>query len=115
MYTCEYFTLTDLDIEKLEGIFPHVDVKDELKKMAGWLWANSNKRYKNYKRFIFNWLNRVKGVTKSTVSDRHYDNIKRKQRREMVENDPEELKRVSAQVQADLKNLGSRFNMDNYI
>jgi hypothetical protein len=32
------------------------DIGNELKKMDIWLDANPHKRYKNYKKFIVNWL-----------------------------------------------------------
>lgn len=41
--------------EKLIKVF-HIDIGNEIKKMDLWLWANPNKRYKKYTRFIANWL-----------------------------------------------------------
>lgn len=35
-----------------------IDIGKELRKMDLWLWANPNKRYRNYKRFIVNWIAR---------------------------------------------------------
>ncbi len=53
----EYFK--DLDkkeilAEKLIRVYCF-DIGNEIKKMDLWLWANPNKRYKNYTRFIVNW------------------------------------------------------------
>jgi hypothetical protein len=38
--------------------FPACDIEAELMKMAEWLKANPEKRKKNYRKFIFNWLSR---------------------------------------------------------
>lgn len=45
-------------IKKLYWVY-HIDIGNEIKKMDLWLWANPNKRYKNYTRFIVGWIARV--------------------------------------------------------
>lgn len=41
--------------DKLVYVF-HFDIGNEIKKMDLWLDANPHKRYKQYKKFIVNWL-----------------------------------------------------------
>ena len=48
-------------INKWKEAFPNCNVDLELKKMEVWLVANPKKRYKNYEKFIVNWLSRAKG------------------------------------------------------
>lgn len=43
--------------EKLIQVY-NFDIGNEIKKMDLWLYGNENRRKKNYKRFIINWLNR---------------------------------------------------------
>lgn len=37
--------------------YPALKIDTELAEMDQWLWANPNRRKKNYPRFIVNWLN----------------------------------------------------------
>lgn len=61
-----YFDFTEYSFknipEKLVSIwreaFPACDINHELKKMTSWLIANPEKKKKNYKRFINNWLSK---------------------------------------------------------
>jgi hypothetical protein len=60
MNRSEYLkTLKDKEVlaEKLIKVYC-IDIGNEIKKIDLWLYANPNKRYKNYKRFIVNWLSR---------------------------------------------------------
>lgn len=51
--------LKDADyLRRLREAYPDLDLDRELKKMQAWLEANPRRRYRNYKRFIVNWLNR---------------------------------------------------------
>ena len=51
--------------------YPACDIDQELRKMREWLLANPEKRKKNYRRFIVNWLVKAqdKGGTKSSYQD----------------------------------------------
>jgi hypothetical protein len=42
----------------LAAAYPDVNIPAQINRMTVWLIANSNKRYKNYKRFIQGWLSR---------------------------------------------------------
>lgn len=46
------------DKKRWQDTYPYCDVELELKKMADWLLSNPNKKKKNYRRFITNWLSR---------------------------------------------------------
>lgn len=46
-------------LDRLTRDFPRVDVENELSKMSAWLRANSNRRKRDYARFITNWLSRA--------------------------------------------------------
>lgn len=48
-------------VEKWRLAFPGVDVEGELRKMEVWLEANPERRKKNMKRFIVNWLAKTHG------------------------------------------------------
>ena len=51
--------LNDSDyIQKLKETYSDLDVERELGKMRVWLDANPRHRYRNYKRFVVNWLNK---------------------------------------------------------
>jgi len=52
--------------------YPACDIDQELRKMREWLLANPDKKKKNYRRFIVNWLvkNQDKGGTKSSYEDK---------------------------------------------
>ena len=62
----KFFNIKDKDIEGWEEAYPACDITAELKKMREWLLANPEKRKKNYRRFIVNWLIRTqeKGGTR---------------------------------------------------
>jgi len=56
--------------------YPACDVDLELLKMGQWLLANPQKRKKNYRRFITNWLNRTQdsgGTRKEKARQDSYD------------------------------------------
>jgi len=51
---------TDADFwNALAAAYPDQDIPMQINRMAAWLIANPNKRYKNYKRFIQGWLSRA--------------------------------------------------------
>ena len=62
----KFFNIKDKDIEGWKEAYPACDIASELKKMREWLLANPEKRKKNYRRFIVNWLIRTqeKGGTR---------------------------------------------------
>lgn len=59
MFECEYFQVTDEQIEKYEYAYPAVNVLQEMRKMEVWLDANPERRKKKYERFIVNWLGKA--------------------------------------------------------
>lgn len=62
----KFFNIKDEDIQGWQDAYPACDVDSELRKMREWLLANPEKKKKNYRRFIVNWLIRTqdKGGTK---------------------------------------------------
>lgn len=50
--------VTEEDVAMYEGLYPALDVRQELRQMLGWLDANPKRRKKNTKSFITNWLGR---------------------------------------------------------
>jgi hypothetical protein len=59
--TFKFENISEEKINKWKEAFPNCNVDLELKKMEAWLVANPKKRYKNYEKFIVNWLSRAKG------------------------------------------------------
>lgn len=53
-------------LDELQEAYPDLDLARELKRMRAWLDANPRHRYRNYKRFIVNWLNKEVRHTKRT-------------------------------------------------
>lgn len=62
----KFFNIKEKDFQGWEEAYPACSIKAELQKMREWLLANPEKRKKNYRRFIVNWLVRTqdKGGTK---------------------------------------------------
>ena len=62
----KFFNIKDKDIEGWKEAYPACDITGELRKMREWLLANPDKKKKNYRRFIVNWLIRTqdKGGTR---------------------------------------------------
>jgi len=73
--TRKWENITPEDIQVWVDAYPACNVRAELKKMRAWLLANPDKRKKNYKRFIINWLNRQqdRGGTGGTKKARKTD------------------------------------------
>jgi hypothetical protein len=57
--TRSWENITDEDVSIWEKAYPAVDITQELSKMADWLISNPDKKKKNYRRFITNWLSRT--------------------------------------------------------
>jgi hypothetical protein len=57
--TRSWENITDEDVSIWEKAYPAVDITQELSKMADWLISNPEKKKKNYRRFITNWLSRT--------------------------------------------------------
>lgn len=55
------FPVNERDVEKYQGLYPAVDVEQELRNMLGWLEANPAKKKtkSGIKRFITGWLSRT--------------------------------------------------------
>ena len=74
--------ITEKDTAIWEEAYPAVDIKQELLKIKAWLVSNPEKKKKNYKRFINNWLVKVqdKGGNKKNTTEIEesgkYKNIK---------------------------------------
>ncbi len=56
VYRCEWFDVSEWQMEEFERMFPGVPIECELLKMTGWLRVNPNRRKKNYPKFIYGWL-----------------------------------------------------------
>lgn len=54
------YTIYQDDVDKWKGLYPAVDVEQELKKMIGWLDANPTRRKtkSGIKKFINGWLSK---------------------------------------------------------
>jgi len=67
-----FLYITAKDIGLWEKAYPACDISTELHKMADWLVSNPEKRKKNYRRFITNWLSRTqeKGGSKFNKTDK---------------------------------------------
>ena len=57
--TGKWENITEKDKELWREAYPACDIKLELAKMADWLLSNPDKKKKNYRRFITNWLSRT--------------------------------------------------------
>ena len=55
------FEVFDSDVQEWSKIYPAVDIKQELRKMKGWLDANPTRRKtrRGVRRFVNNWLSRT--------------------------------------------------------
>lgn len=60
-FACEYFNVSDAELNLFEETYPGVPVEVELQKAAVWLWANPNRPKKQMRRFITNWLAKTHG------------------------------------------------------
>ena len=56
--TGEWENIPEEDIDRWKKTYPACDIRQELLEMADWLLNNPQKRKKNYRRFISNWLSR---------------------------------------------------------
>ena len=78
------------DLKFFKETFPAVDIEAELKKMAAWLLANPEKKKKNYRRFITNWLSRTQergGTAQPKMAFKSFD----QQRKEEIQKDYQRL------------------------
>lgn len=55
----QFFNIKDEDFLGWRDAYPACDVDSEIRKMREWLLANPEKKKKNYRRFIVNWLIRT--------------------------------------------------------
>jgi len=74
--------ITPKDKERWREAYPACDINIELAQMREWLLANPEKKKKNYRRFITNWLSRSqeRGGTKKrkkSVIDRELERLRR--------------------------------------
>lgn len=55
------FEVSDSDVQEWSKLYPAVDIKQELRKMKGWLDANPTRRKtrRGVRRFVNNWLSRT--------------------------------------------------------
>jgi len=56
-----FYQVTEEDVDSWSMLYPAVDVKQDLRKMKGWLESNPSKRKtrRGIRRFITNWLSRT--------------------------------------------------------
>lgn len=70
--------------------YPACDVELELRQMREWLLSNPDKRKKNYRRFITNWLARsqerggTKGIAKKSKRQEEISNLLEKAQKDLV-------------------------------
>lgn len=66
----QFFNITEEDKKGWKEAYSACNIDVELKKMREWLLANPEKKKKNYRRFIINWLSKTQdhGGTKSGAS-----------------------------------------------
>lgn len=71
----EWENITDLDKKIWKEAYPACDIELDLAQMKAWLLSNPEKKKKNYRRFITNWLSRSqeKGGTKNIVKKEDQD------------------------------------------
>ena len=55
------------ELAQLCTTFPSINISQQLVRMDGWLRANPRKRYKNWDRFVHNWLSREEPPTEQVV------------------------------------------------
>jgi len=86
--TKKWENITSDDIQIWKDAYPACDVRAELRKMKAWLLANPDKRKKNYKRFIINWLSRQQdrgGTKKGSKKDvRPWEEIQAELEKDMI-------------------------------
>jgi hypothetical protein len=79
--------ITEEDVRLWSEAYPACNVQIALNQMASWLLANPDKRKKNYRRFITNWLTRLQdrggnkassSISNSTNNDDVVEKLKRK-------------------------------------
>lgn len=59
MFEGQFFFISAELIRRYTEAFPGVSIVTELKKMECWLEANPDKRKRQYRRFVVNWLSRA--------------------------------------------------------
>lgn len=66
------YTLMENDVQKLEQLYPEVDVKAEIRKMIGWLDASPERRKtrRGIKRFVNGWLTRAYDAVQKSKSEK---------------------------------------------
>ena len=112
-----FLNIKDEDFSGWKEAYPACDIQAELKKMREWLLANPDKKKKNYRRFIVNWLIRTqdKGGTKQefktsqigkstkprTLEQMRFAERHQKKRDELYEEHQEEI--ANARVKGDTK------------
>lgn len=70
------YTLTENDVQKLEQLYPEIDVKAEIRKMIGWLDASPERRKtrRGIKRFVNGWLTRAYDALQKSKSENKTQN-----------------------------------------
>lgn len=65
------YTLTENDVQKLEQLYPEVDVKAEIRKMIGWLDASPERRKtrRGIRRFVNGWISRKYDAVQKSKSE----------------------------------------------
>jgi hypothetical protein len=81
-YECQFFSVSDAELDLFEDAYPGVPIEVELAKMKVWLWANPNRPKKQMRRFITNWLAKTHGqLLAAQVSATARELVKREQAR----------------------------------
>jgi hypothetical protein len=89
--------------EKIKKTYDYIDLNLEIKKIEGWLLANptKQKRYKNWERFIINWLNRIEKPILAPAKQQIYQPPQKKP-------DPKEKAKVSQMVHETAEKMKSK-------
>lgn len=114
------FAISDSDVQEWSKLYPAVDIKQELRKMKGWLDANPTKRKtrRGVKRFVNNWLSRTQdqGGTRGYANQDKAEQYKQKQAIR-YDNDEDSLSKLGVDLshyteqlkkEKELKNAGTR-------
>lgn len=71
-YENQYFKITEDEHKKYKEVYKDIDIDLQYKKMEIWINANPERKKKNYKRFINNWLNNTP-ISKSNLKEKEKD------------------------------------------
>ncbi len=92
--------------------YPELNTTRLLKDMEMWLWSNELKRYRNYEKFIVNWLNKARSELPPKPKEYNQPPTKREVPVFVPDDDWKEHKKILKQMGLALKE-GKRKNLEN--